>query len=70
MAPLGTIAGAFRIENGEISNRNLTDAKNSLVDARDRLIRERVDLEVQKAEFLRAVGLLWIEEDGTWTFNL
>ena len=37
----------LRFQNGEISNRDLTDAENNLVDARNRLVREKVNLEIR-----------------------
>jgi outer membrane protein TolC len=56
----------LRFENGEIGNRDLTDAQNNLVDAQDRLVRERVNVELARVQFLRDLGVLTLEEDGTW----
>ena len=56
----------LRFQNGELSNRDLTDAENNLVDARDRLVREQVNLEIARVEFLRDAGILILKENGTW----
>lgn len=56
----------MRFENGEIGNRDLTDAQNSLVDAQDRLVREQVNVELARVQLLRDLGVLRLAEDGTW----
>ncbi len=56
----------LRFEQGEIGNRDLTDALNRLADARDRLVREKVNVETTRLQLLRDAGVLVIEEDGTW----
>ena len=62
-----TKVARMRFENGEIGNRDLTDAQNSLVDAQDRLVREQVNVELARVQLLRDLGVLVLEEDGTWT---
>lgn len=57
----------LRFANGEIGNRDLTDALTNLADAQDRLIREQVNVETARYQVLSALGLLVIEEDGTWS---
>lgn len=61
-----TKVARLRFENGEIGNRDLTDAQNNLVDAQDRLVRERVNVELARVQLLRDLGVLTLEEDGTW----
>ena len=56
----------IRFEDGEISNRDLTDAQNGLADARDRLVRETANLADAKVQLIRDVGILVLNEDGTW----
>ena len=56
----------LRFEQGEIGNRDLTDALIGLADARDRLVREQVNVETARLQLLRELGVLVIREDGTW----
>lgn len=60
----------LRFEEGAISNRDLTDALTSLADAQDRFVRERANVEVARVAMWRAVGLLVMNEDGTWRTEL
>lgn len=56
----------MRFENGEISNRDVTDAQNSLTDAQDRLVNEKVNVETARVQLLRNLGVLVIDENGRW----
>jgi outer membrane protein TolC len=56
----------MRFENGEISNRDLTDALTNLVDARDRLVREQANVETARTQLLRDLGVLSLDEEGIW----
>lgn len=56
----------MRFENGEISNRDLTDALTALADARDRLVREKANLETARLQLLRDLGVLVLDDEGTW----
>jgi outer membrane protein TolC len=56
----------MRFENGEISNRDLTDALTNLVDARDRLVREQAQVETARTQLLRDLGVLSLDEEGIW----
>ncbi len=56
----------MRFEEGEISNRDLTDALIALADARDRFVREQTNVETARTQLLRDLGVLVIDEDGTW----
>ncbi|MCG3135994.1 MAG: hypothetical protein HMLKMBBP_03781 [Planctomycetes bacterium] len=56
----------LRFEEGEIGNRDLTDALASLADAKDRFVREKANVEIARLALLRALGTLTLNEDGTW----
>jgi outer membrane protein TolC len=56
----------MRFEQGEISNRDLTDAMTNLVDARDRLVREQAIVETARTQLLRDLGVLYLDAEGTW----
>jgi outer membrane protein TolC len=56
----------IRFQNGEIGNRDLTDALTSLADARDRLVREKANVETARTRLLRALGILYLDAEGTW----
>ena len=55
----------LRFKNGELSNRDVVEAENDLLDARNAYARALVDHEVQRLRLLRNVGLLDIGPDGT-----
>lgn len=56
----------LRFENGEISNRDLTDALGNLADAQDRLVREKANVVTARLQLLRDAGLMFMKEDGSW----
>jgi outer membrane protein TolC len=56
----------IRFQNGEIANRDLTDALENLADARDRLVQEKTNVETARLQLLRNLGVLTLDEDGTW----
>ncbi len=56
----------LRFEQGEIGNRDLTDALIARADAQDRLVRERANVATARQQLLRDAGLMLMEEDGTW----
>ena len=56
----------IRFQNGEIGNRDLTDALTNLADARDRLIREQANVETARTQLLRNLGVLYLDEEGIW----
>ncbi len=56
----------MRFENGEISNRDLTDALTALADAQDRLVREKANVASARLQLLRDAGLMFMKEDGSW----
>lgn len=60
----------LRFEEGTISNRDLTDALSSLADAQDRYVQEKANVEIARVAMWAAVGLLAMNEDGTWRTEL
>jgi len=56
----------IRWENGEIENRDLLDARDSLVRAENALIDATVDHFIARLRLLRELGLLFIDPDGMW----
>ncbi|MDA0322574.1 MAG: TolC family protein [Verrucomicrobia bacterium] len=55
----------LRFKNGELSNRDVVEAENDLLDARNSYARALVDHELQRLRLLRNVGLLDVAPDGT-----
>ncbi len=56
---------ALRFRNGEADNRDVVDAQNQLLAARNTYVRALVQYEQQRVQLLRDVGLLDIAADGT-----
>jgi outer membrane protein TolC len=56
----------IRYEAGELENRDLLEARQSLVDARNARIRLEADHFIRSLRLLRDLGLLFVEEDGMW----
>jgi outer membrane protein TolC len=57
----------LRFEQGEIPNRDVVEAQQGLLDARNALIREQVNYEISRLGLLRDLGILFIDERGRWT---
>lgn len=57
----------LRFEQGEVGNRDVVEAQQSLLDARNRLIREKVNYEISRLILLRNLGILFIDDKGMWT---
>ena len=53
-------------EAGRIGNRDLLEAKRSLLDARNERVRRAVQYELARINLERAMGTLEVEPDGTW----
>ena len=58
------IIAQLRFEKGEISNRDVVETKQSLLDARNSLIRERVSYEISRLNLLKDLGILFVDEKG------
>ena len=56
----------LRFERGEIPNRDVVEAQQSLLDARNSLIREQVNYEIARLGLLRDLGIVFIDEQGMW----
>ncbi len=56
----------LRFERGEIPNRDVVEAQQSLLDARNSLIREQVNYEIARLSLLRDLGIVFIDEQGMW----
>ena len=56
----------IRLEQGVVSNREVLDAQESLLDARNALIQEQVDYEISRLGLFRDLGILFIDEHGMW----
>ena len=56
----------IRFERGEIPNRDVVEANQSLLDAQNALINEQVNYEIARLELLRNLGILFIDDNGMW----
>jgi outer membrane protein TolC len=56
----------LRFEQGNFSNRDVVEAQQSLLDARNALINEQVDYEIARLRLLKDLGILFIDEKGMW----
>ena len=56
----------LRFEQGKIDNRDVTEAKEALLEAQNRLINERVNYEISRLGLLRDLGILFIDEKGVF----
>jgi outer membrane protein TolC len=54
-------------EQGVNSNRDVVEAQQALLEARNALIREQVDYEIARLGLIRDLGILFIDEHGMWT---
>ncbi len=57
----------LRFERGEIPNRDVVEAQQSQLDARNSLIREQVNYEIARLQLLADLGILFIDERGMWS---
>lgn len=53
-------------EQGDNSNRDVVEAQQSLLDAKNSLIREQVSYEIARLGLLRDLGVLFIDANGAW----
>ena len=59
-------AALIRFENAAASNRDVSDAQNAVLQAQNNYIADLVEYEVARIALLRAVGILFIDENGMW----
>lgn len=60
----------LRFQNGELSNRDVVEAENELLDTRNRLIEAMLDHEIERLRLLRNMGLLEINAEGRVAENV
>jgi len=56
----------LRFERGEIPNRDVVEANQSLLDAENARIDEQVAYEIARLQLLRDLGILFIDDTGMW----
>jgi len=56
----------LRFERGEIENRDVVEASQSLLDAQNALINEQVNYEIERLELLQDLGILFVDDQGMW----
>jgi outer membrane protein TolC len=56
----------LRFERGELPNRDVVEARQSLLDAQNALIDEQVNYEIERLQLLRDLGILFIDDSGMW----
>lgn len=54
----------FQFRNGSLSNRDVVEAANDLLDARNAYVEALTDYEIQRLTLLRQIGLLDVARDG------
>jgi len=56
----------LRFERGELDNRDVVEANQSLLDAQNSFIDEQVNYEIERLQLLRDLGILFVDENGMW----
>ncbi len=56
----------LQFERGDVDNREVVDAEQALLEARNALVSEQVSYEIARLELLRDLGILFIDERGMW----
>jgi len=56
----------IRFERGDLPNRDVVEARQSLLDAQNDLINEQVNYEISRLRLLRNLGILFVDETGMW----
>ncbi|NOT29435.1 MAG: TolC family protein [Planctomycetes bacterium] len=56
----------LRFERGELPNRDVVEANQSLLDAQNALIDEQVGYEIARLQLMRDLGILFVGDDGMW----
>lgn len=62
-----TFIATLLFEQGERDNRDVVEAKQSLLAAENALVDEQVTYEIERLNLLRDMGILFIDEKGMWT---
>jgi outer membrane protein TolC len=56
----------IRYESGDVDNRELLEARQALTDARNALIRLRVDHFIARLNLLKDMGVFFVDDQGMW----
>ncbi len=56
----------LQFERGDLSNRDVVEAQQALLDARNSLINERVNYEIARLQLMQNLGILFIDDRGMW----
>ncbi len=56
----------LRFDQGDFSNRDVVEAEEALLEARNSLINEQVNYEITRLRLLRDLGVLFIDDKGMW----
>ncbi|MBL8754096.1 MAG: TolC family protein [Planctomycetes bacterium] len=56
----------IRYEAGDVTNRELLEARQALVDARNALIRLKVDHSIARLRLLQDMGVFFVDAEGMW----
>jgi outer membrane protein TolC len=56
----------IRYEAGDVDNRELLEARQALVNARNALIRLQVDHFIARLQLLRDMGIFFVDDQGMW----
>ena len=56
----------IEFDQGNVSNREVVDAQQSLVGAQIDLIREQVNYEIARLSLMNDLGILFVDEQGMW----
>ena len=56
----------LQFERGDADNRDVVDAQESLLAARNTLVSEKVRYEIARLRLLRDLGILFIDDKGMW----
>jgi outer membrane protein TolC len=57
-------AAQIRYAQGEVGNRDLVEARASLLDVRNAIVQRKIDYIVQRLRLLRSMGTLFLDENG------
>ena len=56
----------IEFEQGDAPNRDVVEAQQSLVTAMNSLIQEKVNYVIARLRLLRALGILFVDDNGMW----
>jgi len=56
----------IKFNQGKISNLDLVDAQQALLDAENNLVQDKITYEITRLGLLKDLGILFIDENGMW----